>query len=247
MSEIEFVNHLSVDNVIFGYHEKEIKVLLLRLINNTHWMLPGGFIKHTESILDAAKRVAHERTGLSNLYLEQFKSYGDPQRNIDPNAAEIDGTIFNFDSTRFEDLSHVYFATIAFYTLTEFSKVEVHKGVIDEEARWFSLNEIPHLLYDHRQILEDALIALRLHVNHFPIGKQLLEEKFTIPEIQALYETILGKTLDRRNFSKKIINSGILTKLDEQKNIGAHRSPNLYKFNEERYIDALKNGLILFV
>ncbi len=245
--ENNYVSHLSVDNVIFGYHGKEIRVLLLRLRNNTHWMLPGGFIKNTESILDAAKRVAQERTGLTNLYLEQFKSYGNKNRTKDSNFIPLDNNPLQFDNNTSLRINESYFASISFYTLTEFSKVEISKGEFDAEAKWFSLEEIPTLLFDHNQILKDALVALRLHVNHFPIGKQLLEEKFTIPEIQALYETILGKTLDRRNFSKKIINSGILNKLDEIKKIGAHRSPNLYNFNEEKYLEALKNGLILFV
>lgn len=243
MNKIKYLSHLSVDNVIFGYHDKQLKVLLMKFINNDHWMLPGGFVKEDESILTAAKRVAQERTGLSQLYLNQFKTYGDPQRNKD---SRVDKS-YVFDSFSFDhvetNIVESYFVSIGFYTLTEFSKVEIQKGPMDQDCKWFALDETPNLLYDHNQLIDDAVKSLRFHADHYPIGKKLLEKKFTMPEIQALYETILEKTMDRRNFSKKIMKSGILDKLDEQRNIGAHRAPYLYAFNEKKYHEALENGI----
>ena len=243
MNVPNYLSHLSVDNVIFGYHNKQLKVLLMKLNNNNYWMLPGGFVKEDESILTAAKRVAQERTGLSELYLNQFKTYGDPHRTKDDRIVKLEAySSYTFDHQAPETLDS-YFVSVGFYTLTEFSKVAINKGPLDQDCNWFALDEIPELLYDHNQLIVDAVKSLRLHVDHYPIGKKLLEKKFTMPEIQALYETILDRTMDRRNFSKKIMKSGIITKLEEQRNIGAHRAPYLYAFNEEKYIEALKNGI----
>lgn len=240
MKPINYLSHLSVDNVIFGYHNKQLKVLLTKLHNNDLWMLPGGFIKDTESILEAAKRVACERTGLKDLYLNQFKAYGDPNRTFDPKINVNEDYVF--DNKKVDIVSN-YFVSISFYTLTDFSKVNISKGEIDQDCDWFNLDEIGELYYDHNKIVVDAIKALRFHVDHFLIGKKLLGEKFTMPEIQSLYETILNKNIDRRNFSKKIIKSGILIKLNEQRKIGAHRSPFLYTFDNENYENALKNGV----
>jgi ADP-ribose pyrophosphatase YjhB (NUDIX family) len=246
MKSISYLSHLSVDNVIFGYHNKQLKVLLMKLKDHGFWMLPGGFVKQNESILTAAKRVANERTGLDQLYLNQFKTYGDPLRNKDSRIDKekvYNSYVFNQKEVNIIDS---YFVSIGYYTLTEFSKVEVQLGPVDEDCQWFALDKIPDLLYDHNQLIKDALTALRFHVDHYPIGKKLLEKKFTMPEIQALYETILEKSIDRRNFSKKIMKSGILIKLDEQRNIGAHRAPYLYTFHEEKYAEALQNGIASF-
>lgn len=240
MNTTNYLSHLSVDNVIFGYHNKQLKVLLTKLYNNDMWMLPGGFIKDTESILDAAKRVACERTGLKDLYLKQYKSYGEPKRTFDTNITVNEE--YYFDGKK-SDIINDYFVSISFYTLTEFSKVNITKSEIDQDCQWFNLEEVPELLYDHSIIFEDAVKALRFHVDYFPIGMKLLGNKFTMPEIQSLYETILDKKIDRRNFSKKILKSGILIKLDEQRKIGAHRSPNLYSFNVENYTKALESGV----
>jgi hypothetical protein len=105
------------------------------------------------------------------------------------------------------------------------------------------VNELPPLMFDHKQIITEALRALRMHIAFFPIGYELLPEKFTLPEIHALYETILGKKLDERNFQRKLLASGIVEKLKETKRIGPHRAPFLYKFNQEGYNKGLENGV----
>ena len=123
--------------------------------------------------------------------------------------------------------------------------VEVKKGTLEIDCRWWPVNELPKMMFDHQLIIAEALKALRLHIAHYPIGYELLPEKFTLPEIHNLYETILGRSLDDRNFSKRLISAGILVKLNEKRQIGAHRSPFLYKFDKEKYDEGLKSGVVL--
>jgi len=244
-----FLQNVSVDNVIFGYHEKELKILLQRPQGLDKWLLPGGYIFKTETIQEAANRIAQDRTGLNNIFLNQFQVFGDPNRNKDSNfTPEIMDGISQFD---FEiDENHWmfdYFVSVGFYALTEFTKVTPNGSYYAEECTWWSIDKIPEMLFDHNTITREALKSLRLDIYHFPIGYNLLPEKFTLPEIHSLYETILGKKLDSRNFSKKLVSTGIIKKLDERRKIGAHRSPFLYIFDNEIYNKALKNGLTLII
>src|ERR1700761_2590383 len=200
-----YLRNVSVDNVIFGYHDKELKVLLQQPIVADKWTVAGGYIRKTETIEEAAANIAFSRTGLKDLFLQQFRAFGTPKRSIDngftpESIREATGFELSKDHWIFD-----YFVSIGFYTLTEFSKVKPQKGPFDAECSWWPVNELPPLLFDHRQIIEAALGALRLHLEHHPIGYELLEEKFTIPEIHALYETILGKPLDDRNLTKKLL------------------------------------------
>jgi ADP-ribose pyrophosphatase YjhB (NUDIX family) len=244
-SDNEYLRNVSVDNVIFGYHEKELKVLLQQPFVSGKWTVTGGYIKKTESIEEAAKRIACGRTGLKGLFLQKFSSFGDPHRVADngftaAHLSKMTGTTVPADAWIFD-----YFVSIAFYTLTEFSKVAVKKAATEADCRWWPVHELPEMMFDHKYIIAEALKALRLHIAHFPIGYELLPEKFTLPELRNLYETILGKSLDDRNFTKKLLAIGIIIKLNETKKIGAHRSPFLYKFDKERYEAGLKSGVEL--
>lgn len=241
----QYLQNVAVDNVIFGYSDKELKVLLQQPFALDKWTVAGGYIKKTETIQDAAKRVAFERTGLRNLFFEQFRSFGTPTRNTDPgfnakhlskhSGIEVPADFWIFD----------YFVSVGFYSLTEFSMVEVKKGELETDCRWWAVSDLPKMMFDHKMVVAEALKALRLHIAHYPIGYELLPEKFTLPEIHNLYETILGRSLDDRNFSKRLIAAGILVKLDEKRQIGAHRSPFLYKFDKEKYDEGLKSGVVL--
>jgi len=241
----EFLRNVAVDNVIFGYHEKELKVLLQQPIPVNKWTVTGGYIKRTETIEQAANRIATERTGLKDLFFVQFRAFGTPDRGNDntltaANLSAITGLEVPEDSWIFD-----YFVSVAFYTLTEFSKVEPKKGALETDCQWWPVSDLPPMMFDHAIIIAEALKALRLHIAHYPIGYELLEEKFTLPEIHSLYETILGKSLDDRNFAKRLMATGIIIKLNETKKIGAHRSPFLYKFDKEKYAEGLKSGVAL--
>jgi 8-oxo-dGTP diphosphatase len=240
-----FLRNVSVDNIIFGYHEKELKVLLQQPIPYDKWTVTGGYIRRTETIEEAADRIALERTGLSGLFFKQFRSFGSPERMkvnslTASNFKKITGIDVTEDSWIFD-----YFVSVVFYTLTEFSKVSPKKGTLEVACQWWPVSALPQMMFDHKMMIDEALKALRLHIAHYPIGYELLEDKFTLPEIHSLYETILGKSLDERNFAKRLRATGIITKLNEKKSIGGHRSPFLYSFDKKRYDDGLESGVEL--
>jgi len=242
-----YLRNVSIDNVIFGYHRKELKVLLQRPQGVTKWTVSGGYIKRTETIEEAAARIAMERTGLKDLYLKQFKAFGNPSRTSDGSiSAKLIGALAGVKVDKGNWMLD-YFVSIGFYTLTEFDLVKPSGEFYTEECQWWDIFKLPVLLFDHKLIIEEALKSLRLHIYHYPIGYELLPDKFTLPEITSLYETILGKKLDDRNFAKRLLATDIITKLNERRNIGAHRSPFLYVFNKVKYDDALKNGLVLAI
>jgi hypothetical protein len=117
--------------------------------------------------------------------------------------------------------------------------------LLSTDCRWWDINKVPPLIYDHKQIIEKALESLRLDLNDHPVGYNLLPEKFTMPELQRLYETILNESLDRRNFQKRMLSLDILERLKERKTGGAHKAPYLYRFDKKKYDKALKQGLKL--
>ena len=240
-----YLRNVAVDNVIFGYHDRELKVLLQQPFALDRWTVAGGYIKKTESIEEATHRVAFERTGLKNLFFQQFRSFGTPGRVKDSGftakyISEICGIEVPEDLWIFD-----YFVSVGFYTLTEFSKVEPKKGEREADCRWWPVGDLPPMMFDHELIIAEALKALRLHIAHHPVGYELLPEKFTLPEIHALYETVLGKTLDDRNFTRRLTATGIIVKLKETRKIGAHRSPFLYRFDKEKYDQGLREGDVL--
>ena len=239
-STTQFLNHLSLDCVVFGFHDNQLKVLLLHMKFTKEWALPGGFIRDDESFEAAAIRVLKERTGLDNIFLKQFHVFSDPERSItNPAVQDLVSSGANPDQSWFNQR----FISVGFYALLDFSKVEPQHDDFSDLCAWQSLNEINHLMLDHNQILNKALENLRIQLNYQPIGYNLLPDKFTMPELQKLYETILGKELDRRNFQRKMLSYDILTKLEERKTGGAHKAPFLYEFNLENYQKALQNGL----
>ncbi len=240
-----YLPHLSVDSVIFGYHDQQLRILLLNWIGLNGWGLPGGFIQRREPLSQAAQRIVQERTGLDDLFLQQFYLFGDsPYRLQERSVGEftkkyglpVDADEGNWLFER--TLSVGYFA------LVDYSKVSVRLDFFTDAYQWWDVHDIPPLLFDQHEVVEKALATLRLQLYHQPIGYNLLPEKFTLPEIHALYETILGKALDGRNFAKKLITLGLIRKLDEQRSIGPHRSPFLYQFEKEAYADALKQGIV---
>ncbi|CAN5271855.1 NUDIX domain-containing protein [soil metagenome] len=241
----QFLYHLSIDCVIFGYHQHQLKVLLLKLKESDKWSLPGGFVKNEEPLTQAAERILSERTNLSKLFLQQFQTFGEPDRSIRTekeiaHLSLIAGIPVSKDHWLLKRT-----VSIGYYAVTEYSLVSPQPDFFSEQCTWCDIEQLPKMIFDHSLIAMEALKALRLHIYHQPIGYNLLPEKFTLPEIHDLYETILGKTLDRRNFPKKLMSIGIIKKLNEQRKIGAHRSPFLYKFDKRKYDTALKEGIVL--
>ncbi len=239
----QYLPHISIDPVIFGYHDQQLKILLLKWVGLNGWGLPGGFIRRREPLSRAVHRVLQERTGLDDVFLQQFHIFGDsPYRVQGQRASEFAekyGLTVDDDSWLFERT-----LSVSYFALVDYVKVSVRTDFFTNEYQWCDVSAIPPLLFDQNEVVEKALTTLRLQLYHQPIGYNLLPEKFTLPEIHRLYETILGKELDQRNFSKKLVGLGLIRKLDERRAIGPHRSPFLYQFEKEAYENALKQGIV---
>lgn len=229
----KYLPNVSVDCVIFGFHENQLRVLLVRWENTEQWSLPGGTIFKTESLDTAAYRILKERTKLEQVFLKQFYIFGDPQR---VRIEDYQNTFARLNIS-FETAKILLDRTLSvgYYALVEFSKVTPTPNFMAAECRWWDINEVPHLIFDHNFIVLTALQALRRELNYLPIGLNLLPEKFTMPELQKLYETLLGEQLDRRNFQKQMMGYDFIERLDERKTGGAYKSPYLYRFIKEKY------------
>ena len=232
---------LSIDCVIFGFHDNQLKVLLLKTPFESKWSLPGGFVPIDEDIDTAAVTVLNHRTAIDGIFLRQFAVFGKVKRN----DQHFDDAVLDYLKIPQEagKWFRQRFVTIGYYALVDFLKAVPQKGNHQETISWIDHKEVPELILDHKEILDKALDTLRTELNLMPIGYNLLPEKFTIPELQKLYETILDRKLDRRNFLRKITHIGILNKLDEKKSNVAHKAPNLYSFDTQKYQEVLKNGL----
>lgn len=236
----DFLDHISLDCVIFGFHDNDLKVLVLNYKSTKEYALPGGFMRLDESLEDAAKRVLIQRTGLDNIFLKQFRVFSEPGRaKMNPAVKDMIDAGIDVNEAFFDQR----FITVGFYALVEYTKVNPMPDELSGSCDWMSINSENKLILDHNKIINKALDVLRLQLNNQPIGYNLLPEKFTMPELQKLYETILGKELDRRNFQRRILSYKILNKLEERRKGGAYKSPFLYEFNLENYQKALNDGL----
>lgn len=233
----KYIPNVSVDCVIFGFHENQLRVLLVRLENTEQWCLPGGTIFRDESLDTSAYRILNERTQLEEVYLKQFYIFGEVERvRLEDYDATYGRVNIPFSiAKRLLDRT----LSVGYYALVDFSKVTPTTGFLSAECRWWDINEVPHLIFDHNKIVIKALKALRQELSYIPIGLNLLPEKFTMPELQKLYETILGKPLDRRNFQKQMLSYDFIEKLDERKTGGAYKSPYLYRFIKDKYEQAV--------
>jgi len=205
---------VAVDCIIFGFDGKEIKALLIKRGFEPElgkWSLMGGFVRKNESVDDAAYRILDQLTGLSSVYMEQLHCFGDVNR--DPGGRVI---------------SIAYFALIKIDDYSE-ELMKVH------QAKWVSLNKVPALVFDHKQMINIAKARLRQKVSTQPIGFALLPDKFTLQQLQALYEAIYETVLDKRNFTKKILSLNILNKLNEKEKESSKKGSFLFVFDKKKY------------
>ena len=213
---------LTVDCVVFGLDDEDLKALLIQRDLppfEGHWALPGGFVRLDETLEDAARRELSEETGLERVYLEQLCTIGDIDR--DPRERVV---------------------TVAYYALVKLSDHRVHAATDAREAAWFAIDDLPDLAFDHEKILAMAHERLRGKVRYQPIGFELLPERFALRQLQHLYEVILDRPLDKRNFRKKILSMDILIELDEVETDVAHRAARLYRFDRKKYRRMTKQG-----
>lgn len=211
------------DCVIFGFDGTQLQVLLIERGIEPYkgkWAFPGGFLNMDESAEEGALRELQEETGLTGAYIEQFHTFTEPNR--DPRERVI---------------------TIAYYALVRIQ--EVKGGDDAARAKWFALDEVPQLAFDHDMILRTALARLRERIHFQPIGFELLPEKFTMKELQSLYEAILQVKFERRNFAKKMLHYDLVNQLEETTWPTAKREAYLFSFNKENYEEFKKKGFQL--
>jgi 8-oxo-dGTP diphosphatase len=216
-------HYVAVDCIIFGYDilKKEIKLLLIKRSFEPakgKWSLAGGFVMDDESIDEAASRILFDLTGLRNVYLEQSHTFGLPGR--DPGSRVI---------------------STAYYALIKIQDIDNRLKDI-YGAHWRSISDLPELVFDHKDMVTVALSCLRRQVKINPIGFELLSEKFTLVQLQELYEAIYQKKVDKRNFRKKILSMELLLKLDEKEKKTSRKGAYYYRFIKEKYRNLLKNG-----
>jgi 8-oxo-dGTP diphosphatase len=213
---------LTVDAVVFGLDDEDLKVLLIRRDLEPFqgkWALPGGFVRVEESLEDAVRRELREETGISDVFLEQLYTFGAVDR--DPRERVV---------------------TVAYYALVKLSDHRIKAATDARDAAWFAVSEARNLAFDHDQILAVALARLKAKVRYQPIGFELLPPQFTLSQLQRLYETILEVPLDKRNFRKKILGMDFLVALDEVEKDVAHRAARLYRFDRKKYQQLQKRG-----
>lgn len=213
--------YVATDCIIFGLHEGSLKLLVFKRKLEPlqgEWSLIGSFVRLDEDLEVAGQRVLKETTGLENVFMQQLKSYGKKDR--DPGYRCI---------------------SIAQYALIRIDEYD-EKLVEDHGARWFEIDHLPLLILDHNEMVHDALLQLKQNARYKPIGFELLPEKFTIPQLQNLYEAIYQRELDARNFRKKVLSLNVLEKLEEKDKTTSKRGAFLYKFNYENYQKLLKSG-----
>lgn len=212
---------VAVDCIIFGFDDDGLKLLIIKrkfAPQEGHWSLMGGFVGPGENLDDAAKRVLYDLTGLSNIYLEQLYSYGEVDRD---SAGRV--------------------ISVAYYALIRADNYDVELGE-KHGAKWVNFDHQPELIFDHNQMVIKALARLRRRVSNQPIGFELLPEKFTLPQLQKLYEAIFQQELDKRNFRRRILSMDLLIKLEEKDKASSKKGAFRYKFDKKRYDELVQKG-----
>lgn len=217
-NEIKF--QVALDCIIFGFDQEKLKLLLIKRDfepEKGKWSLMGGFLKINESVDAAAIRILHSLTGLSHVYMDQLNCFGD----VDRDPVERTISIAHFALINIQEHNH------------EISK--------DYGAKWFDIDNIPKLIFDHRKMVDEAITRLRYQATIQPIGFELLPKKFTMRAMQKLYEAILGTKIDKRNFIKKVNSMDLLIKLDEKDKNSSKKGSYLFKFNKAKFKNKIVN------
>lgn len=213
---------LATDCVIFSFDGQHIKLLLIERDNEpfkNQWALPGGFVQITETTQACALRILQEKAGLENVFVEQLFTFSEIAR--DPRERIV---------------------SVAYFALVNKHQYDVVAGRDTVQAHWFDVSDLPTLAFDHKEIVVNALQRIRGKVRYQPIGFELLDEKFTLPQLQQLYEAILNTSIDKRNFRKKILSMNLLIALEEKEKNVAHKAARYYQFDKNAYQQLTEKG-----
>ena len=214
---------VTVDIVVFGIQDGPLEVLLIERGEPPFrgcWALPGGFVRMGEGLEAAARRELAEETGVTELFIEQLFTFGAVER--DPRGRVV---------------------SVAYYGLVRPSHHRLHATTDASDARWYPVDQLPELAFDHAAIIETALARLRGKLTYRPVGFELLPEKFKLSQLRELYETILERPLDKRNFRRKLLKMGVLQPLEEREENVAHRAARFFRFDREAYAELEARGV----
>lgn len=214
---------VATDCIIFGFDGKEIKVLLIKRESDPEkgkWSLVGGFVNRNESVDAAASRILKNLTGLTEVYMEQLYCFGDVNRDTGGRVISI-----------------AYYALINIEDYNQLSAAH--------ETQWFALSKIPSLIFDHKQMVDLARERLQQKVTNQPVVFEMLPDRFTLPQLQSLYETIFETPLDKRNFTRKILETGFLKKLNQKEKESSRKGAFYYVFDKKKYAKLQHDGVKL--
>lgn len=213
---------ITIDCAIFGVHDNKLQLLLIRREKAPYagkWCLPGGIIRNDETAEECAARILHEKTGISKMFLEQLYTFSDVKR--DPRGRAV---------------------SIAYFALVKPEQFAIIAGRDTAEIAWRNIDEVPALGFDHNKIADVALARVQAKVRYQPIGFELLSSAFTLTQLQNLYETILGYSIDKRNFRKKILGMVLLESTGKKETNVKRRAAELYRFNKQKYNQLTRKG-----
>lgn len=213
---------ITTDCVIFGFDGLKLNVLLIERGIEPYkgmWAFPGGFMRINETTEECAKRELEEETGLKDIFIEQLFTFSDTKR--DPRGRVV---------------------SVAYFALVNGLNFKPQAGDDASKAKWFAIDEVPSLAFDHELIFRTSIQRIRGKIRYQPIGFELLSAKFSMPQLQSLYEAVLGISFDRRNFRKKILKTGLLIQLDEKAENTGHKAATLYEFDKDKYNELERRG-----
>lgn len=235
------IPQLSINCVIFKFDGENLQVPIVQPIQANIWNIPGGYIYQDEGINDAAKRILYEQTQIDNLLLSQFGTFGSAQRQFSDeikvfSSLGVPDDIIQYVSQRF--------VTIGYYSIVGQQQIDLKTGPFFKEVKWVKIKNTKSLALDHSKLVSEAIITLRAELQSKPLLASFMPETFTIPELQKLYEAILGRPIDRGNFRQRILKTKILIKVGTAKKTGS-RPPILYKLDIKKYLESLTQDMRL--
>lgn len=231
VQEDKYLPSLSVDCTIFGFHNGSLKILLLKYHDLDKWSIPGGFVYKDENISDAAKRILSERTRLQDIFMDQFHTFGNKDRtedNIHKILLQNQGIDLPKDHWIFQR-----FATVAYCSIIDFTLYKTAPDIFNEVCEWIDVNDLPKMGLDHEEIVKRGLKHIKKNLDTNIVVSNLLPEKFTMNELQSIYETILNEKFRRNNFQRKILGFDILERMEKHFDGSANKAPYLYKFKQK--------------